>query len=67
MRLENECRHTLDIARHTRTNPFERVRRPRNYKPLRLMISFRCVSVVAAVRGALRQYRPRSFRHEEHT
>ncbi|TES62428.1 hypothetical protein E2P84_41705 [Burkholderia cepacia] len=67
MRLENECRHTRDIARQTRTNPLERVRRPRNYKPSRLMISFRCVSVVAAARGALRQYRPRSFRHEEHT
>ncbi|MBA9897201.1 hypothetical protein D7207_11045 [Burkholderia cepacia] len=67
MRLENECRHTADIARQTRINPLERVRRPRNYKPSCFMISFRCVSVVAAARGALRQYWPRSFRHEEHT
>ncbi|QRR07327.1 hypothetical protein FPJ27_13420 [Burkholderia sp. MS455] len=64
---ENECRHRRDIAHQPRTNPLDRVRRSRNCKRPRDVISFRCVSVVAAARDALRQYRPQSFRHEGNT
>ncbi|MPV69092.1 hypothetical protein GD429_25425 [Burkholderia sp. BE17] len=67
MQPKNEFRHMRDTAQQTRMNPSDRVRRSRNCKRACGVISFRCVSVVAAARGALRQYRPQSFRHEGNT
>ncbi|AXF23163.1 hypothetical protein CUJ89_22140 [Burkholderia pyrrocinia] len=67
MRPENESRYAPDIARQTRTNPRDCVPRSRNCKRPCGVISFRCVSVVAAARDALRQYRPQQFGHEGNT
>ncbi|TXG07867.1 hypothetical protein FU139_24570 [Burkholderia territorii] len=64
MRNTNESARMPDIARKTRTNARAEPARRRKFKPPRRPISFRCVSVVAAARGALRQYRPQPFGHE---